>query len=260
MPPEDPELGTSIISKASRALAVLETHNQLSASQLATELGEPVSSVYRLIRNLEQVEWIERADRRGQYRLGADVARLGQSVADSLDIRALALPILRAMREQSQETSYLCVRRDSVAVCIERIDGAQVQAVELPLGGSIALHRSAAARAILAFESPSRRLAYLDAISSGGPNPFLPGDRQRLENDLAAIRSAGIAVSEGDVTPGVLTASAPVFDHRGVVQASVSLSALEARIADSDEGIEPLVLRSAAELTAALGGGAEDAH
>ena len=138
---------------------------------------------------------------RGRYRLGIDLAAIaGRRV--SLDIRQLASPELGRLMK-TRESAYLCVPHDRRAVCIERIDGGFIQAAELPLGGSLPLHRGAGSLAILAFEPKNIRREYIAALSGADANPFTESDVRALKDPVDRIRATGIALSEGDVTPGI---------------------------------------------------------
>ena len=62
--------GLELISKAGAVLGILEQHGEASAADLAAALGEPLSSVYRLLQSLTATGWVDRGSRRGAYRLG----------------------------------------------------------------------------------------------------------------------------------------------------------------------------------------------
>lgn len=245
--------GMSVVAKAARVMRVVEREGTASAATIAENLGEAVSTIYRLLGNLEKLGWITKADVRGQFRLGLPVLEIAQSVAEQLDVRQLARPLLEAMNRATDQTTYLCIRRGNVAVCIERVDGIGVQTLELPIGGSMALHRGAAPRAILAFEPQEFIDAYLDQIILEPTQPVSAGDRRRVARELQAIRDDGLAVSDGDITPGILSVGAPVFDHRGCVVASISVSGLRIRLA-GENNPAGLVSDTARELTKLLGG------
>jgi DNA-binding IclR family transcriptional regulator len=59
-------------------------------------------------------------------------------------------------------------------------------------------------------------------------------------------------VSDGDVTPGIYTAAAPVFNHRGEVVGSVSLSGLRRPGSDGIDFV-PLIAAAGSDLSASLG-------
>jgi DNA-binding IclR family transcriptional regulator len=247
--------GLELSSKAGAVLDILEQHKEASAADLATALGEPLSSVYRLLQSLTTTGWVDRGSRRGAYRLGLSLMTIGGLVEDHLDIREASLPSLRELADATNLTSFLCVRRGPRAVCLERIEGYAVQSLAMLLGGSLPLYAGAAPRALLAFLPVAEQSAILkDTSQQLRDDPPRPDD-QDIIADIARIRAAGYSVSDGDVTPGIAALGAPVFNHRGEVQGALSLSGLRGQVlnpAAVDETIELLRL-AAGKASAALG-------
>jgi DNA-binding IclR family transcriptional regulator len=150
----------AVLAKAGALLDCL-ADGELTPAELTVRMGEPRSSVYRLIASLSELELIDAGSRRGTYRLGLKLLRLGGVVMASFDERRLARPIMEQIHEATGETVFLCVRRGFEAVCIDRIDGKRVQSLALRLGGALPLHAGAASRALLAFEAESLLERYL---------------------------------------------------------------------------------------------------
>ncbi len=148
------ERGNSIqvLGKAALLLDRLAEEDEVGAARLAELIGEPRSTVYRLLANLQQLELVEPGTRRGTYRLGLKLFRLGSAVVARFDERKAAFPVMERVHEATEETVFLCIRRGYEAVCIEQIDGRWVQSMALRLGGSLPLHVGAAPRALLAYE------------------------------------------------------------------------------------------------------------
>ena len=247
--------GLELISKAGAVLDILEQHKEASAADLAAALGEPLSSVYRLLQSLTTTGWVDRGSRRGAYRLGLSLMTIGGLVEDHLDIRDASLPSLRELVDATNVTSFLCVRRGPRAVCLERIEGYAVQSLAMLLGGSLPLYAGAAPRALLAFLPVAEQSAILkDTSQQLRDDPPRPDDKDIIA-DIARIRAAGYSVSDGDVTPGIAALGAPVFNHRGEVQGALSLSGLRGQVlnpASVDDTIE-LLRHSAGKASAALG-------
>jgi DNA-binding IclR family transcriptional regulator len=247
--------GLELISKAGAVLDILEQHKEASAADLAAALGEPLSSVYRLLQSLTTTGWVDRGSRRGAYRLGLSLMTIGGLVEDHLDIRDASLPSLRELVDATNVTSFLCVRRGSRAVCLERIEGYAVQSLAMLLGGSLPLYAGAASRALLAFLPLAEQSAILkDTSQQLRDDPPRPDDKDIIA-DIARIRAAGYSVSDGDVTPGIAALGAPVFNHRGEVQGALSLSGLRGQVlnpAAVDDTIELLRL-AAGKASAELG-------
>lgn len=246
--------GLELISKAAAVLTVLEATGPRSAAELASRLDEPLSSVYRLMQSLTAIGWVERSAKRGPYRLGLAWMTVGGLIEDQLDIREACLPALRSVSSATGATAFLCVRRGSRAVCLERIEGYSVQSLAMQLGGSLPLHSGAAPRALLAFLSRAEQDdALADLIAYPG-DPARP-PAEVIEADIHQVHTQGYSVSDGDVTQGVASLGAPVFNHRGEVEGSISISGLRDQVLQSDGGAANgrLIKDAAASSSAALG-------
>jgi DNA-binding IclR family transcriptional regulator len=250
--------GLELIEKVDAVISVLEREGESTAAELARELGEPLSSTYRMLQSLIGVGWVDRSLRRGRYRLGLQMMTIGGLVEDGLDLRDVARPSLQTLVRVTNGTSFLCVRRGSRAVCVDRIEGQAVRLLAMQLGSSLPLYAGAAPQALLAFLPESEQDLVLD------DGPAMPGDPPRpaestLQRALRNTRRRGYATSDGDVTVGIASLGAPVFNHRHELVASVSIGGLRAQILgrrlrqNSD-----LIMRAARDVSAALGDEGDD--
>jgi DNA-binding IclR family transcriptional regulator len=243
----------AVLSKAMAILEHLSAEGELTPARIAELIDEPRSTVYRLCSSLQELGYIEAGNQRGTYRLSLKLFDLGSSVIDRYDERASALPVMQRLHDQTGETVFLCVRRGLEAVCIERIDGARVMLLELRLGGSLPLHLGAAPRCLLAFEPESAWREYLDAATLERRTPRSPASRTAVLGELRATRKRGYAISDQDVTPGIVSLGAPIFDHRGLVTASLSIGGLRDVLGDDGSHVTELVVEGAAEISRSLG-------
>ncbi len=219
-----------VLDKAIALLDLLARGQDLTSAEIAAELGEPRSSVYRLLASLQLHGVVEPAPARGRFRLGLHLLELGNAAVGRFDEREAALPAMETLHRDTGETVFLCVRRELEAVCIERIEGERVQSLALRLGGALPLHVGAAPRALLAFE-PDELWQQVFAGALERPTPLAAATRRELVPMLEEIREQGYAVSDEDVTLGIAAIAAPIFDHTGKVRAAVSIS-----------GTKPLIL------------------
>ncbi len=247
--------GLEAITKAGALLNALARHGELTVPALARAVGEPGSSVYRMVRTLVGLGWIDPGPRRGRYRLGLGLLTTASLLEGQLDVRDAARPVLSELRRATGLTSYLCVRDGLRAVCIDRFEGQAVGSLQMRLGSSLPLYAGGAPVALL-----SRLPGQLRAqVLAGGP--VLPGDPAAPPPGVlgAACGHAvehGFAVSDGDVTPGVAALGAPVLNHRREVVAAISVCGLRPHVlADSRARHVRLLLGAAAEISAALGAG-----
>ena len=244
--------GLELIAKVNAVIRVLESGGEASAAEIAKRTGEPLSSVYRLLQSLTGVGWVDRGWRRGSYRLGLLMLSIGGQLEDKLDIRECALPSLRRLLETIGATSFLCVRRDTRAVCVERLEGQAVRSLAMQLGGSLPMFAGAAPRAMLAFLPPAEQRSSLKASRLPGDPPR--PDAAAIQADIEQVRRDGFAVSDGDVTPGIAALGAPVFNHRGELEAAISISGLRSQILGSSRKANvELIISGAREVSRSLG-------
>jgi DNA-binding IclR family transcriptional regulator len=243
-----------VIGKAGLILDALAAQGELGAGRLAELVGEPRSSVYRLLASLQRIDLVEPGTRRGTYRLGLKLFRLGSAVLARFDVREAALPVLERLHRETEETVFLSVRRGWEAVCIERLDGRWVQSMAVGVGGSLPLHVGAASRVLLAFEP---REVWEEYVARGELAVFTPRTLATRESLFAALGEtlrSGCATSDEDVVLGIAAVGAPVFDHRGGVCAAISMSGLKSVILGANaERSRRTIRAAAAEISHALG-------
>jgi DNA-binding IclR family transcriptional regulator len=245
--------GLDLVSKVGAVLDALERAGELTATELAAATGEPLSSIYRLLRSLNGIGWLDKGVRRGGYRLGLHFLTVGSALEETIDIREAALPALRHLVAETGATSFLCIRRGGRAVCVERIEGTAARSLALELGNSLPLYCGAAPRALLAFLPLAEQLTVVrDFIAQPG-DPGRPSPAAILA-DAERSRSAGYTVSNEDVTPGIAALGAPVFDHAGDLAAAISVSGLQSQVlgGHTEKNIA-LIRAAAAAVSGALG-------
>lgn len=253
--PTQSDPGIGVVSKLAALLDCLAREGELSVAELSRILGGPRTSMYRLVHSLMAVGMIEPGSRRGSYRLGLGLFRLGSTVLSRLDVRQAALPIMERVRTASEQTVFLCVRRGYEAVCIERLDGLGVQSMALKLGGVLPLHAGAAPRALLAFETDEFIAKYLDDLDETAQlTPKSLNSRVTLMRELEKTRERGYSLSDEDVVLSMAALGAPVRNHLGEVCAALSLSGLRSSVLDDREhATVELITTGAANISAALG-------
>jgi DNA-binding IclR family transcriptional regulator len=244
-----------VIGKATSVLDRLASDGDASAAQLSESLGEPRTTVYRLIRALESAGFVEPADQPGRYRLGLELFRLGGAVVARFDERQAALPHMEALHATTGETVFLCIRRGLEAVCIERLEGWRAVSLALTLGGALPLHAGAAPRVLLAEDGPAGWREYHEqAARLPALVPPLPATADDLAGELETVRRRGFAISDEDVTVGIAAIGAPIRNHRGAVTAALSISGVRPAILGANRArMTGLVVDAAAAVSASLG-------
>ena len=248
--------GGPVVESVLRALRLLECFRtgepELSLAELVRRSGYSKSTAHRLLHTLQVGGWLERTPT-STFRLTIRPFQTGSVLVESLDVTAVAPPLLTRLSIESGQTTYLVVAAGTDAVCLERVSvGARIRVLELEIGGSQALHLGGAPRALLAFDED----ALLPGVLRAGLEARTPTSlttEQELRADLAATRARGYAISDGDSTVGVAALGAPVFGHGERVVGAISLGGIAEDIVPPRPEHVAALLRTASDLSARLG-------
>ncbi|WP_051571044.1 IclR family transcriptional regulator [Cryptosporangium arvum] len=251
-----PAEGVSVLGKVSALLEVLAAREQATAAELADLLDEPRSSVHRMLRQLHELGWVEPAGARGQWSIGLHLFRLGSSAVQRMDVRRAAWPHMEDLAEATGETVFLIVPRGLRAVCIERIEGRQVQSIALVLGGSMPLHAGAGPMSVLAWSDEELHREWLVHAAEHGLERFnlpAPPGVKDVEDELRRIRERGYSISDRNITPGIAAIGAPVFDYRRRLIGALSVSGIAESVLNPELTLPERVMEAARRTSFDLG-------
>ncbi|HEX5465295.1 MAG TPA: IclR family transcriptional regulator [Candidatus Limnocylindrales bacterium] len=195
-------------------------------SEVAARIGANKSTTYRLLTSMERTGLLDRFPD-GTFGLGLWLMELGSVVESRLDLRAIAEPELRTLRDATGLTAFLTVRHGRQATCISRLAGSNVDVLALRLGGVLPLYCGAGPRVLLASLSAEELEGYLAEAPFPPLTPHTLTAAEALRADAGRSRVSGYVVSLEDVTVGVGALGAPVRDASGDVIAAVSVAGLK---------------------------------
>ncbi len=225
----------------------------LGLTDLSRRAGLPKSTVHRLLTSLTATGFVTQ-ETDGRYALGLRLFELGSRVAARLDIRQIARPQLRRLRDMTGETAHLGVVLDDSVVYLEKVDSGQKVQMSSRLGGRNPLHSTALGKALLAFGSQELRERILAGpLPARTPRTLV--DPDRLAEELDRVRRRGWALDDEESDPQVRCVAAPVIDATGFAVAAISVSGPSSRV--TKRTVRPLaehVMRTAAAVSRSLGG------
>jgi IclR family KDG regulon transcriptional repressor len=237
--PEQPSV--KILDKALRILQLFgQRQTEWGVAALAREVAIPKTTVYRILRVLQQHGFLIQDPDTRRFRLGLSVLELGRRAYEGIELRRVAQPVMERMAALSGETVLLSVLDPDrqYVVCIERVQQRAGLRLILEVGATAPLYAGCTAKALLAF-LPEEEIDAVIARGLPAVTPHTITDPDRLRADLAEVRRNGYAVSFEETDVGVAGISVPVRDHLDHVIASLSISGPITRI--NQENIDHFV-------------------
>ena len=138
-----------------KALAIIEyllkNEKAKGIIDIAKDLKINSSTVQRIVNTLHEEKYLNQDPPSKKYKLGLKFVEISDCVLNKIDLRRIAAPYLRELRDQTAETVHLMVLDGSMGVYIDAVESPQRSRVVTSIGTQANLHYSAVGKALLAF-------------------------------------------------------------------------------------------------------------
>jgi DNA-binding IclR family transcriptional regulator len=239
--------GVRAVERALDILLAFDAADQeLSAGELLKRVDLSRPTLYRLLQTLEQKDFIVSTGNPQRFGLGSALARLAHYWTARTDLVAAAEPMMRKLRDETEETVSLLVLRAGQRVCAAELPSPQPLSFRRGVGFSESIDRGASGRAILAFVAD--------------PEPYLTPElstakRQEFLAELAKVKRNGYATSENEMIRGASAVAVPFFGRDGSPAGALAVFGPTVRMdKDRVKSIAKLLQEQAHALTRVLGG------
>ncbi|KYG26784.1 IclR family transcriptional regulator [Priestia endophytica] len=216
------------VVKSMQILNLFIKHSKLTFTEMLTYSEIPKTSLHRMVGSLEEMGFLTK-DKDGFYSLGLLFLQFGQLVANRLDIRIIAKPIMEQLRDDVEEAVNLIIRDGNEAMYIEKVDTLQPVRLYTSVGRRSPLYAGACSRIILAYLPEEEREAYLEHVELEQIGIGTITDKEKLRKILAQSKREGYTVSISELENYTTAISAPIFNHKGEVIAGLSIAGIEGR-------------------------------
>ncbi|MBV7485002.1 IclR family transcriptional regulator [Bordetella sp. BOR01] len=242
------------VNRVLRLLGCFAEQERWGLNDLARALNLPKATAHRLLGLCKPLNYVMQDDD-GLYRPGLALYRLAGKLASEMPLNQLAEPILRDVRDRTDETVILAL-----------LDRAELQmyfslsaSPAHPLRYTIQHNRlqplswGATARSLLAFLGPQE---IDEVIRRAEPSPLngRPLRATELCAALERIRQQGYAVSYAERAPEAHGIAVPFFDNQGQIRGNLTLTVPDFRFdAAKLPGWVALLREGVGALTSRLG-------
>ncbi len=226
------------IGSVQRAVDILNLFgsqsHELGTTEIARSLGLHKSTTASLVYTLEANGFLSQNPETRKYRLGLKLVERAFAMLDQIEIRQVAYPFLRELRDQWNETVNLAIMDGPDVVYVERLLGTKALAMRSEVGRRAPAHVTALGKAILACLPTSGVQAYIDQYGLPGMTSHTITDAGQFVAEIERTRELGYAVDDEENEIGGRCVAVPVFDHTGHAAAAVSVSAPTTRLPVSE--------------------------
>lgn len=240
-----------VIDRMMKLLDVLAQHPEpIGLKQIAQVTGLHPSTAHRILSAMTADRIVDRVEP-GAYRLGMRLLELGNLVKSRINVRELALPVMRELHAQTGETVNLSVRHDDEIVYVERTSsGRSAMRVVHVVGARAPLHITAAGKLFLLEEGFPRLREYARRTGLKPHTKATLSTLPQLERELERIQRQGWATDAEEAEVGVRCVAAAVRDDTGMLVAALSISSPADRMKPQ---WGPLVKEAAERVAHAIG-------
>jgi IclR family acetate operon transcriptional repressor len=229
----------------------------MTLTDLTDRLSVSKSTAFALLQTLIGRGYVADSGTRlsRRYRLGMELAKLGDVAAEQSPLVSVAMPVLRSVTEETGLTTRLVVPDGPFAVVAGRVDAPGTVRFASYLGKREYPHCTSAGKALLSALPPEAARAA--AVEAGLParTPRTITDPDALVRDLELSAARGYTIDDEEDSEGVFCVGAPVYDRTGSCVAAISGTGLKLNRPSWRMDELGVALRDAAdEISAALGG------
>lgn len=223
-----PTQTTSVLGKVGCILQAFSADNAtLGISEISRITGIAKATVYRLCCEMTDLGLLDR--HWSEYQLGLRLFELGSLVQRERLLREVATPFLQDLRVRTNETIHLAIPADGEVVYVVRLTGHQSLTAPSRLAGRAPMHCTATGKAMLAHLTPE----LVDSLMSRPLEEFTKFTilaRNVLDDELARVRSTGVAVENEELTLNFRSIAAPIFGPGRRLLGAVSVTGPTTRV------------------------------
>ncbi len=183
------------VSRTLDILEVVAAHGGASAKDIADATGLPLPTVYRLVRELLDGDYLVHIKEEKRFELGYKLHALGVSLHEQIGVsRGVRAEVTCSLHQLLGAAAYLAVHRGSQIVVVFTADSPACPALPtLEFGYHEAAHATALGKILLANMDEGQRLQYLEPEPMRRFGPGTITTHRELFEQLDEVGRRGIA-------------------------------------------------------------------
>ncbi len=245
------------IDRALKIIDVIADHEPdgVKLAVIADKLELNIATTYRIVKNLVEAQYVD-TTRDNSYILGAAFIRLGELVGGAHSLANFCRPILEEAAEVSGQTGYLSLEdvNDHTIYYVDKVAHRGPIQLSSGVGHHNYVHSTANGKVMMSAYPDSEVRDILKRIGMPKLTERTITDPEEYLEQLTRVREDGYALDLEENETNVICVAAPVFNAKGKIIASMSLSGIVGITIDGNmQKYIDLILEYAARVSAKMG-------
>jgi IclR family transcriptional regulator, acetate operon repressor len=231
-------------------LEVVAARGGASAKEIAESTGLPIPTVYRLVRELLDGDYLVHIREEKRFELGYKLHQLGVSLHQQIGVPREVRAEIAGLHQQVHAAAYFAVHRGSQIVVVFTVDSPECPRLRpLEFGFHEAPHATALGKILLANMDADQRALHLDDEPMPRFGPGTITGHRELGEQLARVADRGVAWEFGEFRAGATCAAAAVRASNGALIGSVAVSGPDARFSQGRAEVETALRETASRVS-----------
>ncbi len=219
------------IQSIERSFTILDllsaSDSPVTLENLTQKTGYNKTTCFRFLKTMRQLGLVEQDKK--SYHLGPVIVSLGLKALKGLNLRHAALPLMRKLRDETEETVNLSLLSGTEIIFIERVMSDYLVNANINVGDRLPVYCASMGKAILAFMSEERAAAIISQLNFKAKTESTILSPASLKKELAEIRDRGYALNNEELERGLRAVAAPIMGYTGEAFAAINVAWTTAR-------------------------------
>lgn len=183
-------------------LFAVKQKKYLTLSEISQALQIHKTTVYRILRTLQTVGWVNQFEAGGRYSLGSGILLVTAAVVYNYKRRDLIEEEMQNIANQFNQLVVLTTMRNDMGVCVDMVKPRNNLSYLVGSSYVVPLNAGATGKMLFAVQPEEVIQRILPRLPSAG--------LKKLQDQIKAIRMQGYCHSEGEVDGGVSAVAVPL--------------------------------------------------
>lgn len=222
------------VQSVERALTLLNVLSEypdgIQVTRLSEQVGLTKSTTHRLLTTLVNMNYVLKDKDSDKYKLGYQVVYLSRQLLNNSDLIQVSRPYLKKLCDDVNEAIHLCIEDNEEVLYIDKLESTQTIRMYSRIGNRRPFYCTGVGKVLLAGMESERYKQILQNIDFEVRTPNTITTPEKLTEEVRRVKELGYALDNVEVEEGIRCIAAPIYNAKGNIIASFSISGPSNRV------------------------------